>query len=146
MQIREMMTKNVEVLAPHASIRDAAAKMRDLDVGGIPVCDGQKLQGFLTDRDLAIRAVAEACDPAKTKISEVMSPNITYCFDDNDVEEAAQMMESKQIRRLPIVDREKRLVGIVSLGDIAVRSEGARRQEPAAEALEGISQPAKRQR
>jgi CBS domain-containing protein len=146
MQIREMMTKQVEVLPPHASIRDAAAKMRDLDVGGIPICDGQKLQGFLTDRDLAVRAVAEARDPANTKVSEVMSPNITYCFEDNEVEEAAQMMESKQIRRLPIVDRDKRLVGIVSLGDIAVRSEGARRQDPAAEALEGISEPSRPKR
>ena len=81
MQIREMMTKQVEVLPPHASIRDAAARMRDLDVGGIPICDGQKLQGFLTDRDLAVRAVAEARDPANTKVSEVMSPNITYCFE-----------------------------------------------------------------
>jgi CBS domain-containing protein len=146
MQIREMMTKQVEVLPPQASIRDAATKMRDLDVGGIPICDGQKLQGFLTDRDLAVRAVAEARDPANTKISEVMSPNITYCFEDNEVEEAAQMMESKQIRRLPIVDRDKRLVGIVSLGDIAVRSEGAGRQDPAAEALEGISEPSKAKR
>jgi CBS domain-containing protein len=146
MQIREVMTKHVEVLPPHASIREAAAKMRDLDVGGIPICDGEKLQGFLTDRDLAIRALAEARDPANTKVWEVMSPDITYCFEDNEVEEAAQMMESKQIRRLPIVDRDKRLVGIVSLGDIAVRSEGAQGQDPAAEALEGISQPAKAKR
>jgi CBS domain-containing protein len=143
MQIREIMTRHVDVVPPNASIRDAAAKMKELDVGAIPVCDGQKLQGMLTDRDIAIRAVAEDRDPSQTAVSEVMSTEIAYCFEDESLEQAANLMESKQIRRLPIVDRNKQLAGIVSLGDISVRTEGSRQKDLAADALEGISEPAK---
>jgi CBS domain-containing protein len=144
MQIREIMTRDVDVIPPSASIRDAAAKMKELDVGVIPVCDGEKLQGMLTDRDIAIRAVAEDRDPSQTPVSEVMSTEIAYCFEDESLEQAANLMESKQIRRLPIVDRNKQLIGIISLGDISVRTEGSRQKDLAAEALEQISEPAKR--
>jgi CBS domain-containing protein len=144
MQIREIMTRDVDVIPPNASIRDAAAKMKELDVGVIPVCDGEKLQGMLTDRDIAIRAVAEDRDPSQTPVSEVMSTEIAYCFEDESLEQAANLMESKQIRRLPIVDRNKQLIGIISLGDISVRTEGSRQKDLAAEALEQISEPAKR--
>jgi CBS domain-containing protein len=137
------MTREVDVVAPNASIRDAAAKMKELDVGAIPVCDGQKLSGLVTDRDITLRAVAEGRDPSKTRVSEVMSSEIAYCFEDNSVEQAAKLMESKQIRRLPILDRNKRLAGIVSLGDIAVRTEGSRQKDLAGEALEEISEPAR---
>jgi CBS domain-containing protein len=143
MQIREIMTREVDVVAPNASIRDAAAKMKELDVGAIPVCDGQKLSGLVTDRDITVRAVAEGRDPSKTRVSEVMSSEIAYCFEDDPVEQAAKLMESKQIRRLPILDRNKQLAGIISLGDISVRTEGSPQKDLAGEALEEISEPAR---
>jgi CBS domain-containing protein len=142
MQIREIMTREVEVIRPNTSIRDAAGKMKELDVGAIPVCDGQKLTGLVTDRDITVRAVAEGRDPSKTRVSDVMSTNVAYCFEDDQVEDAAQLMEVKQIRRLPILDHNKQLVGIVSLGDLSVRTEGTEEQDLAGEALEEISEPA----
>jgi CBS domain-containing protein len=138
MQIREIMTREVEVIRPDASIREAAAKMKDLDVGAIPVCDGQRLQGFLTDRDIAVRAVAEGRDSGNTKVADIMSKDLAYCFEDDQIDEAATVMEMKQIRRLPVLDREKQLVGIVSLGDLSVRTGD---QDLAGEALQEISEP-----
>jgi CBS domain-containing protein len=138
MQIREIMTREVEVIRPEASVREAAAKMKDLDVGAIPVCDGQRLQGVVTDRDIAVRAVAEGRDSANTKVADIMSKDLAYCFEDDEIDEAATMMEMKQIRRLPILDRDKQLVGIVSLGDLSVRSGD---QDLAGEALQEISEP-----
>jgi CBS domain-containing protein len=142
MQIREIMTRDVEVIPPNASVCDAAGKMKELDIGAIPVCDGRKLRGLVTDRDITVRAVAEGRDVSKTRVSEVMSTDIAYCFEDDEVEDAAQLMEVKQIRRLPILDRDKQLVGIVSLGDLSVRTEGTEEQDLAGEALEEISEPA----
>jgi CBS domain-containing protein len=138
MQIREIMTREVEVIRPDASIREAATKMKDLDVGAIPVCDGQRLQGVVTDRDIAVRAVAEGRDSTRTHVADIMSKDLAYCFEDDQVEEAATIMEMKQIRRLPILDRNKQLVGIVSLGDLSVRSGD---QDLAGEALQEISEP-----
>jgi CBS domain-containing protein len=138
MQIREIMTREVEVIRPEASVREAAAKMKDLDVGAIPVCDGQRLQGVVTDRDIAVRAVAEGRDSANTKVADIMSKDLAYCFEDDEIDEAATVMEMKQIRRLPILDRDKQLVGIVSLGDLSVRSGD---QDLAGEALQEISEP-----
>jgi CBS domain-containing protein len=143
MQIREIMTRDVDVIPPNASLRDAAAKMKELDVGAIPVCDGQKLAGLVTDRDITVRAVAEGRDPSEVRVAEVMSSDIAYCFEDETIEQAAKLMESKQIRRLPILDRNKQLAGIISLGDISVRAEGSRHRDVAGEALEEISEPAK---
>ena len=143
MQIREIMTREVDVIRPDASVRDAALKMKELDVGAIPVCDGQKLQGLVTDRDITVRAVAEGRNPSEVQVAEVMSGDIAYCFEDETVEQAANLMESKQIRRLPVLDRNKRLAGIISLGDISVRTEGSRQKDLAADALEEISEPAK---
>jgi CBS domain-containing protein len=143
MQIREIMTREVDVVPPTASVRDAALKMKELDVGAIPVCDGQKLAGLVTDRDITVRAVAEGRNPSEVRVAEVMSSDIAYCFEDETVEQAANLMESKQIRRLPILDRNKQLTGIISLGDISVRTEGSRQKDLAADALEEISEPAK---
>ena len=143
MQIREIMTREVDVIRPDASVRDAALKMKELDVGAIPVCDGQKLQGLVTDRDITVRAVAEGRNPSEVQVAEVMSGDIAYCFEDETVEQAANLMESKQIRRLPVLDRNKQLAGIISLGDISVRTEGSREKDLAADALEEISEPAK---
>jgi CBS domain-containing protein len=135
MQIRDIMTREVEVVPGDAPVREAAAKMKQLDVGAIPVCDGQKL----TDRDIAVRLAAEGRNPSETRVSEIMTRDLYYCFEDQDVEEAATVMEAGQIRRLPILDQDRQLVGIVSLGDISVRSD---EKTAAAEALEGISEPA----
>ena len=143
MQIKEIMTRNVEVITPDTSLTEAAEKMRDLDVGSLPVCDGLRLQGMLTDRDITIRATAEGRDPTATSAADVMTAEIFYCYDDQAVEEAAQVMESKQIRRLPIVNRDKRLVGIISLGDLAVDTG---EKKLAGEALTEISRPAQPQR
>jgi CBS domain-containing protein len=134
------MTPGVEVISPEASIRDAAEKMSHLDIGPLPVCDGDRLVGMLTDRDLAVRAVAEGRDPVTTLVREVMTPDIVYGFDDQDVQDATRLMEQYQIRRLPVLNRSKRLVGIVSLGDLAVRSGN---QPLAREVLEQVSEPGK---
>jgi CBS domain-containing protein len=139
MQLREVMTPNVEVIGSNIRLKDAAAKMKELDVGLMPVCDGEKLRGLLTDRDITVRATAEGRDPSKTKVSEIMSADIVFCFEDQEIEEAISLMEVKQIRRVPILDRDKRLVGIVSLGDIAVRA-GDRKLT--GETLREVSEPA----
>src|SRR5437773_11796367 len=122
MQLREIMTPDVEVVDSKAVLKEAAAKMKHLDVGVMPVCDGEKLKGTLTDRDITVRATAEGRNPSKTKVSDIMSKEIAYCFEDQEIEEAMSLMEARQIRRLPILSREKRLVGIVSLGDLAVHA------------------------
>lgn len=137
MQIANIMSSDVKVIPPDAPIRDAACQMRSLDVGSLPVCDGQKLLGMITDRDITVRAVAEGRD-AGTPVREAMTPNVTYCYADDDVQQAVKLMEEKQIRRLPILDRNHRLVGILSLGDLAVLGHNDRM---AGEALEQISQP-----
>jgi CBS domain-containing protein len=90
----------------------------------LPVCDGERLQGLLTDRDIAVRLVAAELDASTTKVREIMTPEVMYCFDDQTLEEAAAIMEAHQIRRLPIINRDKHLIGMLSLGDLAVRTEG----------------------
>src|SRR5512138_1557443 len=116
MQLRDVMTRNVEIISPEATLAQAAEKMRQLNVGPLPVCDGRRLQGMITDRDVTVRATAEGSDPRATKVRDVMTPGVVYCFEDQDVREAAQLMQQKQIRRLLVLDRNKDLVGIVSLG------------------------------
>ena len=118
MQVKDVMTKGVEVVRPDATLEEAAKKMKSLDIGPLPVCDGEKLVGILTDRDITVRATAEGRDPKQTKVQEVMSKELIYCVEDQDVEEATKLMQSKQIRRVPILNRDKRLVGILSLGDL----------------------------
>jgi CBS domain-containing protein len=142
MQIKEVMTLAPEIIHTNAAVREAAAKMRELEVGSLPVCDGERLEGLITDRDITIRMVAEGLDASSTKVSDIMTPGVTYCFEDQSVDEAATIMEAHQIRRLPILDREKRLVGMLSLGDIAVRTEGTPDQDLADDALKNISEPA----
>ena len=121
MQLKEVMTRNIEEIQPQANLQDAAAKMKSLDVGALPVCENDKLIGMLTDRDITVRAVAEGCDPRNTCVRDAMSPGAIWCYEDDDVRDAARIMEEKQIRRLVVFDRNKRAVGIVSLGDIATR-------------------------
>lgn len=139
MQLRDVMTRRVEVISPEATLQEAARKMKDLDVGPIPVCDGDRLQGMLTDRDITVRATAEGRDPTSTRVRDVMTEDVKYAFEDDDVETAAEIMQRAQMRRLVILNRDKRLVGIVSLGDLATEPQT---MDEAAEALEEISEPA----
>ena len=139
MLIKEMMTRNVEVMRPNSSVQDAASKMKSLDIGSLPVCDGSKIHGMITDRDIVIRAVAEGRDSTQTKVADVLTDNLIYCFEDQSVQEAADAMQQYQIRRLPIVNRDKELVGIISLGDLAVDTDNAKL---AGATLVDVSQPA----
>lgn len=139
MRLGEIMTRDVEVIGSNALLKEAAAKMKDLDVGLIPVCEGDELKGTLTDRDITVRATAAGRSPSKTKVFDIMSKEIAYCFEDQEIEEAISLMEARQIRRLPILSREKRLVGIVSLGDLAVH---AGQRELLGETLKEVSRPA----
>ena len=122
MQLRDVMTPNAEVIPPDATIGDAAKKMRDLDVGALPVCDGDRLCGMITDRDIAIRAVAEGRD-SHTLVRDSMTEEVIYCFEDQEYEEAAALMREHQIRRLPVLDRDRGLVGVVSLADVILKGD-----------------------
>jgi CBS domain-containing protein len=141
MQVSEVMTRGVECTRPDDRISTAAERMRELNVGALPVCgDNDKLVGMVTDRDITVRATAGGSDPGRTNIRDVMTPHIAYCFEDQDVAEAARLMEQNQIRRLAVLNRNKRLVGIVSLGDLAVKSGD---DQLCAEALEQVSEPSR---
>lgn len=119
MQLKEVMTRQVEVIHPDATLGAAAERMRTLDVGALPVCDGDQLVGVITDRDITIRATAEQKSPQTTKVRDVMTPEVVYGLEDQDVMDAARIMEERQIRRLPVLDKNHKLVGIVALGDLA---------------------------
>jgi CBS domain-containing protein len=135
MNVSDVMTREVQVTTPETSIRDAAQLMARIDAGTVPVGTDNKLVGILTDRDIAVRAVANGLGP-DTPVREIMSAEVKYCFDDQSVEEVARNMADIQVRRLPVVNRDKRLVGILSLGDLAVRSNCSTN-----DALRGISTP-----
>jgi CBS domain-containing protein len=140
MRIEHAMTRGVECVHPDDSICHAARRMGELDVGSLPVCgQNDKLVGIITDRDITIRATAASCDPDRTPVHDIMTPKIVCCFEDQDVAEAARLMEEKQVRRLAVLNNENRLVGILSLGDIAVRMHDDRLS---GEALERVSEPA----
>jgi CBS domain-containing protein len=136
MRVNELMSRDVQIARPAHSIQDAARMMRDIDVGALPVGDNDRLVGMVTDRDIAIRGVAEDMPPS-AKVRDVMTHDVKFCYDDEDAEHVARNMGSQQLRRLPVVNRDKRLVGILTLADLATQA-GAR---PASQALEGISQP-----
>jgi CBS domain-containing protein len=136
MQLKDVMTTKVQLTDPTTKIREAAVSMRDGDFGLLPVGANDRLVGTITDRDITVRAVAEGKDPNTTAVSDVMSEGIHYCFEDQEVEEAARLMSKAQVRRLPVLNRDKRLVGIVALGDLAIE---ARSGGPASEALSGVS-------
>jgi CBS domain-containing protein len=140
MQLKEVMTREVEVISPEASIEEAARKMDQLNVGPLPVCDGSHLIGMLTDRDITVRATAAGKNPRTAHVRDAMTTDVLYCFDDQDVSEAARMMQAQQVRRLPVLDRSKRLVGIVSLGDLATDPDDDRLS---GEVLEQVSEPAR---
>lgn len=136
-KLTDLMSRDVKVISPDMSIQEAAAEMKKGDFGMLPVGENDRMVGAITDRDIAIRAVAQGKD-GNTKVRDVMSEGIFWVFEDESVEAAAKMMSQRQVRRLPVVDRNKRLVGIVALGDFAVESSEIR---PAADALSEISKP-----
>ena len=136
-KLKDVMTSDVQVISPNATIRQAAQKMHEGDFGMMPVAENDRMIGAISDRDIAVRGIAEGKGP-DTPVRDVMSEGITWAYEDDSIERAAQIMSEHQIRRLPVVSREKRLVGIVALGDFAMESSDLK---PAAEALAEISQP-----
>jgi CBS domain-containing protein len=135
MKISECMTQDVRLVAPDDTIERAAQIMGSADTGVLPVSDGQRLVGMITDRDIAIRGIAEGCGPS-ARVRDVMSREVKYCFDDAETDEVLDNMAQIQVRRMPVVDRDKRLVGIISLADLdrdAPRRTG--------HALRGITEP-----
>jgi CBS domain-containing protein len=118
MELKDIMTKQVQVVSSGTTIREASQKMRDLDTGFLPVCDDQAIIGLLTDRDIVVRALAEGKE-AESAVTDAMTGNVVCMYEDDDVEEAAQMMEEKQIRRLIVLNRNQELAGIVSLADLS---------------------------
>lgn len=140
MQVHEVMTQGAECTHPSATLQEVARRMRDLDVGPLPVCgENDRLVGMITDRDIVIRAIAEGMDAKTAQVRDIMSPDILYCFEDQSVGEASGLMTDWQVRRLVVLNREKRLVGIVSLGDLAAKT---RDQALSGETLEHVSEPA----
>jgi len=123
MLVKDVMTSGAATISPEATIQEAAQKMKDLDVGPLPVCENERLVGMITDRDIATRSTAEGEDPYTGHVREAMTPEINYCYDDQDVAEAAQLMQEKQVRRLAVIDHEHHLVGMVSIGDVAARAD-----------------------
>jgi len=123
MKLSEIMTPKVEIISPECTLQEAAQKMRSLDVGALPIHDGaDRLAGMITDRDLVVHAIAEGADVKTRSVKDFMTSPIVYCFEDQSVEEAARIMEVKQIRRLVVLNRKKRLVGVVSLGDLVCKA------------------------
>lgn len=133
MRVAEVMTRDVRLIEPNQTIRDAARLMAEMDAGIMPVREGDRLVGMITDRDIAVRAVAQGRGP-DTAVREVMTDEVKYCYEDDDTNDVARNMADIQVRRLPVLTRDKRLVGIISLGDMAVSDE-------AGKAVAGISQP-----
>jgi CBS domain-containing protein len=139
MKVKDIMTSNVECVWPDDTLQEAALKMKDMGIGPLPVCDRLHIVGMLTDRDIAIRGVAAGRDPGSTKVRDVMTCEVIRCFEDEEVEEAERLMQSRQVRRILVVNRDERLVGIVSLGDLAAETGNPQR---VGEVLQDVSEPA----
>ena len=137
-KLKDLMSRDVQIISPDGTIKEAAQQMRKGNFGMMPVGESDRMIGTISDRDITIRAVAEGKDPS-TKVRDVMSVGIVWAYEDDSVDDAAKLMGDRQIRRLPIVNADKRLVGIVALGDFAVESADI---EIAGEALSEISKPA----
>jgi CBS domain-containing protein len=119
MQVKEIMTPKVESIGPDLSLQDCARKMRELDIGALPVWRDGQLLGMITDRDICCTAVADGLDPATTTAGDIMSKNVACCFDDQECSEAAQLMEEKHVRRLAVVNHDQAMVGFLSVDDLA---------------------------
>lgn len=138
MQVRECMSKDVRIASPGWSIRDAAKAMKEIDAGFLPVGENDRLVGMVTDRDIAIRAIADGKGP-DTKVRDVMTDEVIYCFEDDDLDSVSTRMADRKVRRLPVLNRDKRLVGVVSLGDLSQSPDDDGRRGAAA--LGGVSTP-----
>jgi CBS domain-containing protein len=138
MLIREIMTRDVEVVAPDDTIQRAAKLMDDLNVGVLPVCEGPKLVGLVTDRDITVRATSVGKSPAECKVAEVMTDDPRFCYEDDVVSDVSRLMGDMQIRRVPVLDSQDKLIGIISLGDIATDSD---RAQSIADTLGQVSEP-----
>ena len=136
MKVSEVMTTDVETISSEQTAREAASFMLRADAGSIPVCEGERVIGMITDRDIAVRGVAEGRGP-DTPVSELMSDGIICAHEDDDIDSVAQRMSEEQVRRIPVLDSDEKLVGIVSLGDLTRETQG----EVAHQALEGVSAP-----
>lgn len=136
--LRDVMSAQPAYLSSDESIQRAAQLMQQLDVGSLPVCDGRRLTGIVTDRDITVRCTAAGHDPAKTRVGDAMSSDPLWCTEDDAIEDACHKMAEHQVRRIPVVDRDHQLVGMVSLGDLAVKSDDPK---GTTEALKDISQP-----
>ena len=137
MQVSQILTRDVETIRPDTTVREAAQRMRSMDVGALPVCDGRHLLGMVTDRDITIRITAEGRDAANTPVQEAMTPSVDFVFEDQDVQDAARIMKDRQIRRLPVLSRDKQLVGILSLGDLSQAGD----DRTSGDTLQKISEP-----
>ena len=140
MKVSEAMTQDVQLANPNETLQQAAQAMAMLDAGALPVGENDRLVGMITDRDIAIKGVACGMGP-EAKIRDVMTADVKYCFEDQDLAEVTKNMADIQVRRLPVLDHDKRLVGIISLGDIAVNTKGKNKADGAGQALRGISRP-----
>lgn len=136
MKISQVMTKNPQTVTPNSTLVQAAEKMSQFNFGAIPVVANGQVQGILTDRDITL-AIAKHKNPEQVQVREFMTDSVSTCFDDQDVQEAVKLMESKQIRRLPVLNRQNQLIGIVALGDLATRNQN---QQLSGEVLEQVSQ------
>jgi CBS domain-containing protein len=136
-RVADVMTRDAATLAPNETVRMAARMMDELNVGALPVCDGRKLVGIVTDRDIAVRAVSTGMD-LESPIERIASGPVAWCFEEDDIETIQRKMADQQIRRIPVVDHDKRLVGIVSLGDMATHEDGGM-----SSTLGAISSPSK---
>lgn len=139
MQLKQIMTRNVETIRPNATLEQAAGKMASLDVGMLPVCEGQRLLGTITDRDITVRATAQGLNPRKTQVQSAMTEVVVCDFEEQDVREGARMMMDHRVRRLLILDGDKKLAGIVSLADLATSIDD---KSLLGQLLERVSEPA----
>lgn len=135
MKIKEIMTRDVKFISPNLTIMEAADIMRQKDIGALPVGEKDTLLGMLTDRDLTVRGIATGSDPKTATVKQFMTPKCLYCFEEDSVEDTAKNMAKNQVRRLPVLNKDKRLVGIIALADISTKAS----KETAGEALKGIS-------
>src|SRR5262249_52536819 len=130
--------RGVEVIHPDSTMEEAAQRMKDRDIGPLPVCESDRLVGMITDRDIAVRSTAQGADPTTERVRDVMTPQVIYCFEDEDIAKAGQLMKQKQVRRMLVLNRDKRLVGILSLDDLAVRTGD---EVVSGNTLEGVAWP-----
>ena len=140
MLLRDIMTANLEVISPFTPLQDAAEKMRVFDTGALPICDDKKVIGMLTDRDIVVRAVAKGMHPEQTMVSDVMTEDVVFLYEDQDVSQAVKLMEDRQVRRLLVLNRDQELAGIVSLGDLSQYTDA----HIAGHVLEQVSEPGSR--